>query len=678
MKIVKQHDLKDCGICSLLSIIRFYGGNVSLEQLRYDASVTRDGTTALNIILASKKYGFDAVGLKVTSLEDKKIVLPAIAHLNLSNGLQHFVVIYKITKDKIIIMDPAKGKVVMPKDNFLKVWSNILLVFYPKRQITFIKNDKSILKLFFKIIYLDKKLFVSIIIYSILLVLFTISSNYYFKFMLDAIEQNYHISYLYVISLIFAFLIIFKMICEYIKRYLENHLSKNIDVYMNKEFINHIFNLPLNCITSRSSGEIITRVKELASVKILFADTFLNNVLNLTLMLVTLPLLIHINGKLFLILLGSIILYMIVGVITSKIIYKKAYQNIEYEAQFNSTLIENINAIHSIKNLDITNIQLSKIEEVLATYIYDSYKLNSFINKESVWKNIINDTSIFFINTLGLYLVYKRMISIASLITFNFLLGIFIEPLKSCIDNLPRYAFLKATYNKLNDFISVKKEVIGEKGKIISNSITIRNLNYSYNNCHNLITNLNVSIRAGAFVALKGRSGSGKSTLCHIINNYITDYSGDVLIGGENIKDLNIATIRENVMYVSQNENIFTGTIKENILLDRKISKKDFLKVCRICEIENLVSAKPLRYDTTISESLDNISGGEKQRIILARALLKDFSILILDEALSEVDYKLERKIMGRIKRNFQDKTIIYVTHKNHHNIYDDSIIIGD
>lgn len=677
MKIIRQRDFKDCGVCSLASIIEHYNGYVSLEKIRLDVKASNEGTTALNIIEASKKYGFDGIGIKVNSLEDSKIKLPAIAHINLKNGLQHYVVIYKITKNKVILMDPAKGKVVKTKQEFYNEWSKVLLIFYPKSKIITLKKESNLFSIFLDILLKEKRLFITIIIMSIFMMIFTIISSYYFQVMINSITSNYYIMYLKIFVIIFGIVTILKLIFTYLRSYLENHLNKNIDCLLNSSFIKHIFNLPLEVITSRTSGEIITRVNELANIKNLFTDIFISCILDFLLMFASVPLLLNISKDLFLALFLSLILYLIVGLITSKLIFKKAYQNIELESQFNNTLLENVNMINSIKNLNVTNSRLKKIEEVLTNFLYDNYILGSFLNKERTLKNWISEIGFFIINTWGFYLIYNNKLEITALITFNTLLGFFLDPIKNCINNIPKYNFLKATYNKINDFLSNEPEKMGKSNYLKENSIKINNLTYSYNHLDNIFNNFSLLIEGGEFVLFKGNSGCGKSTLCKILDKYITEYKGNILIGNNNIKDLSTATIRNNVLYINQNENIITDTIKNNIILDRFVSDKKFFDICKLCAVDKIIENKPMRYDTGISNDGANISGGEKQRIILARALLNNFQILILDEALSEVDYNLEEKIMKNIKDYFKNKTIICITHKNHDNLFDKIIEIG-
>lgn len=670
MKIVRQQDEKDCGVCSLLSIIRYYKGNVPLEQLRLDARTNNEGTTALNLVLASQKYGFDAVGMKVENLNDIKR-LPAIAHLNLKKGYSHYVVIEKVTKDKIILMDPAKGKVVKFLWEFQKEWSGVVLIFYPKQKIMVLKNDVTLFTIFKKVFISEKNLIKIIVLVSFLLTIFTIALGYYFQMFNSLYLNKYPINYLKVLVLVFAIFTCFKLFLTYYRSYLENHLNKNIDCLITSDFLKHLFNLPLNVITSRKSGEILSRVNELTSIKGLITEIFITYTLDFLIVVITTFLLIRISSKLFLILFLTTIFYLFVGIITKKSIFEKAYQNISIESEFNNTVLENIKMINSIKNLDAVDGTLNKIERKLTHYLYDTYKVNTILNKINIFKVSCYEIGFFLINTFGFYFVYKGIINMIDLITFNALLNLYFEPLKNIVDSIPKYSFMKASITKINDFLGVRTEILGEKTSTDGYDISINNLNYSYNKYQNVLKSVNLNIKEGEFVLLQGASGSGKSTLCSILNKYITDYTGDILFGKMNYKDLSIKTIRDNIVYVGQNENIFTGSIKENITFGNKVSDLNFDKICKICKVDDVANKKTFSYESLIGSDEGNISGGEKQRIILARAVLKDFNVLILDEALSEVDIKLELEILKSIRENYKDKTIIYISHKKYSNIFD-------
>lgn len=673
MKIIRQRDEKDCGVCSLLSIIRYYNGNVPLEQLRLDAKTSNEGTTAWNLIVASKKYGFDAMGMQVENIRDIKR-LPAIAHMNLKKGFNHYVVIEKITKDKIILMDPAKGKVIKSLCEFQNEWSGVVLLFYPKQKIVVLKNEVTLFKIFKKIFASEKKIIKIIVLVSFLLTIFTIVLGYYFQMFNSLYMDKYPINYLKVLVIIFSSITCLKLFLTYYRSYLENHLNKNIDCLITSDFLKHLFNLPLKVITSRKSGEILSRVNELTSIKGLITEIFITYSLDFLLVLITTFLLISINGKLFLILFLTTMIYLFIGIITKKSVFEKAYQNISYEAELNNTILENIKMINSIKNLDSVDNTLNKVEEKLTEYLYDTYKLNIYLNKTKIFKISCYEVGQFLISTYGFYLVYNGIINIVDLITFNTLLSFYFEPLKNIIDCIPKYSFMKASISKINDFLSIKKENLGTATATDGYGISINHLKYSYNKYQNILDDVNITINEGQFILLQGASGTGKSTLCNILNKNITDYSGDVILGKLNYKDISIKTIRDNITYVGQNENIFTGTIKENIILDNKISDIDLNKVCKICKVDDIISKKTFRLESVIGSDEGNISGGEKQRIILARAVLKNSNILILDEALSEVDINLELEILKNIRESYKNKTIIYISHKKYPNIFDEVI----
>ena len=252
------------------------------------------------MIEASKKYGFDSVGLKVKSLDDKKVKLPAIAHMNLKNGFQHFVVVYKLTKNKVVLMDPAKGRIVMNRDEFNREWSKTILIMYPRMKIISFNKENSLLSMFLKVLLSEKRLLFYIIVASIFMMIFTIASSYYFQVMIDGITSNYYVAYLRLFAVIFGVIVLLKLLFMYFRNYLENHLNKNIDCVLNASFLEHTFNLPLEIILSRTSGEIITRVNELGNIKSLFTEIFISCILDFLLMFASVPLLISISKDLFL------------------------------------------------------------------------------------------------------------------------------------------------------------------------------------------------------------------------------------------------------------------------------------------------------------------------------------------------------------------------------------------
>lgn len=675
IKAITQKDLKDCGVCSMQWIISYYNGYIPLEKLREDTFTESNGTTAYHIVNAFKKYGFDSNGFMEHDINSNKLYYPLIAHLILENGLEHFVVVEKVHKNAIYLMDPGVGYTKMSIDKFNTLFTGHVILVYPRSKILNMSKNTSISDLFFKIINKEKFLISKIIITSLIWTILLIISSYYLKIGSNLINQDIGI-FKYVI-LCFCIITILKVLFLYVRDYYTNHLSNLVDVYIYPEFLRHLFSLPLKSIKSRTTGEIVTRIEELSSIKSLFSDIFVSIFLDSIMVLISILVLYIINSKLFTFLFIFVLTYIIFGIIISKIIYKKVLKNINYQTDFNSTIIEHINMFESIKNLNILNKVLDSIERVLSKLLLNNYKFNSFFNKTNLIKDFILEMCIFIINTYGFILIRNNELTLIDLFTFNVIISYFIDPIKNIINLLPKFNYIKATFSKLQEFTNIDEEKLIESKINLGGNIEFKNINYSYNDYDYVIKNCSFKIKNGEHVLINGQSGKGKSTICKLIYKENIANSGDILIDNKNIKDLSLSVIRDNILYISQNEALFTGSIKENIMCYRDINEDKFNEITSICHIEDIIKSKGMRYDSLI-EPTSNLSGGERQRIILARGLLKCANIIILDEALSEVDSILEDKIIKNIKKYFKDKTIIYISHKNQTKNFERVIDIGE
>lgn len=666
IEVVKQQDLKDCGACSLMCIIKYYNGYVPLEKIRDDTITNMNGTSAYHLIEAAKNYGFDAMGVKVDSIDDKNIYLPAIIHLNLKNGLQHFAVVYKITDKYVYLMDPAIGKVRKNKLELLELWDKVLILFSPINTIINYAKEPKISVLYWNLFLQNKNLFIRLSLLNILLMIVTILSNFYFQAGVSSIEHQKDPSLIKFIVLIFFFIYILKITFEYLKNYTLNFLNKNIDVTLFTSILEHIFHLPLNFIQNRTTGEIVSRIEELNEIKNLATEIFVNLLMNSILIIGAIVVLFMISSKLFLCLCLIVILYLIIGLIFSKVIYQTIKKGILYQTEFNTVLVEHVDMNYSIKNLNLIPKFLYFLESKLIKMLRNNFKLNQFMNKIESSKNFIYEIGLFIVLTYGMFLIYKGDLEVLSLVTFQSLILYLFNPIRELVNIVPRFNYLKASFQKLSDFIAVEKEEdnIGLNDSLEGN-IKITDLSYSYNKYTNILNHVNLEINYGEKVLLYGPSGCGKSTLCKLLYRSIKDYTGNIEFHEISEKDLTLSTIRNNILYVGQNERLFTGAIYENIICFRNINAEEFRNVCKICKIEEIVNKRSNRYHTLINASLNNLSGGEKQRIILARALLKKAHILILDEALSEANIEMEKEILDNLFEYYKNETIIYVTHKN-------------
>lgn len=656
---VYQSNISDCGACCLSSIIKYYNGYIPLEKVKDDTYTTAKGTTAYNIKKAAEKYGFNAFGAKTNDIQ--KELLPVIAHTN-DNNLLHFVVIYKYNHKYYYLMDPAKGYIKIKKEVFLKKWTNIILVLKPLNQLPQYDKNSILKDMLNNISKDDQKLVTKIIFLSIILSIFSIILSYQLKASMYFIEANTY-QVVSIISLMFVCLSLLKTYFSYKKEEYVIYLNKNLDLKVIIPFIKHIFNLPLSVIKTKSQGEIITRFNELNNLKDLISEIIITILLELLMALSSLFILYNINRKLFLILCIISLIYIIIGFITNPIINKKITDNIDLETIFTSTFLEKTSSLDTIKNLAITAKTNNQIINNYCHFLNDTLTFQNFTNKYNMVKNLFGESSLIFLNAIGFTLVAKNSLSLIDLITFDSLLSYYFDPIKNCINLLPKINLIKISIAKINEFYYISEEKEGLLEKFHNGPISIKNLTYSYDEYHYLLKNINLKINKNEKVLIKGPSGSGKSTLCQIMNKTLNNYQGLITIDNINIKDYSLKTIKKNIRYVSQKERLFTDTIENNITLKNKYSKKDLYQVIDITKVREIIDQKVLRLNTVLLDSGSNLSGGERQRLILARAIIDKPPILILDESLSEVDEKLEKQILSDLSTYLSNTTIIYVSH---------------
>ncbi len=664
IEIVKQTSAKDCGPASLLSVIKYYGGYVPLERIKLDTKTSKDGTNLYDMKKAANEYGFDACGykLKEEDLFDEKRMFPAIVHIEVK-GYLHYVVLYQLSSTKALIMDPAVGKKYIDVEEFLEQWTGYVLEFYPRRNIVIMDKKNKLLDMISIIFSKEKIILQKIFICSLLYALFSVILSYYFKVGIEFLES--YLDTFKFILIMFFLVVILKCVFYNLKIKFITYFNKNLDVRLFSEFIHHLFVIPSKVLSTKSLGEIVTRLNDLKNVKQFISEFIVTVFLDFLIMLLAVPILMYINTQLFVILLVMLIIYLIVGTFFSKIMVKKLLENIEFETKFNVTLLENLNMHLNIKHLNKTREVLKKLEVSLSNYFYNSLKVCNLSNFQTALKFSLTELTFYLINTIGFYLILISKLSLVDLITFNTIVSFFLEPIKNLMENIPKYNFVKASIYKLKEFLNVDAENVGRSEVIDNFNIRYENITFSYNGLTDILRSFDCEIKSNEHALVKGKSGSGKSTLCKLLLKEEFAQSGELYIGDNNIKDLSLKTLRENIVFVSQKEFLYTDTIKNNIVFYSDYETSKFNEICKICKLEEIIDNKPMRYESLLDTEFNNLSGGEKQRIILARACYKNFNVLIIDEALSEVDLETEIEIIKNLKKYFKDKMILYISHKN-------------
>ena len=358
-------------------------------------------------------------------------------------------------------------------------------------------------------------------------------------------------------------------------------------------------------------------------------------------------------------------IYFLIFYIFRPVLKKYTEKNQQHSAEINSLLVESINGYETIKNMNIENMMNERMEELYVKALNDNFIYENISNFELFIKEIVSMTGILLVEFLGLSLVMKNQLSLGVLLTFISLTSYFIEPVKNIIDLSKEYYYAMNALKRVNNLLDIETENLSTTTNYsIQGKIEFHQMNFSYNLQKNIFQNIDLQIDKKEKVMILGDSGSGKSTILKILLKYYPINRDMIYIDGIDLNDYSLFEIRKNIACISQNEVLYTDTIKNNILLNRNISDIEFMEACKISCVDDFVKKMFLGYETKLEENGLNLSGGQRQRIVLARALLKPSKILLIDEGLNAIDINLERKILKNIFSKYQNKTIIVVSHR--------------
>ncbi len=648
---VIQEEKSDCGVSCLLSIIKYYGGDESLENLRISSLTTDEGVSAYNLIECAKQYGFDCIGLKEKNID--KLNLPCIAHLKINNTLSHFVVIYERNASSVIIMDPAVGLIKEGKSIFESKFTGVVISLYPKEKLMKKKIKNILWQNIFKELKKSKWSLILIIILNLIFVLLSIVYSNYIQLLNITNPKS---------VILFIIIIIILKLIEYEIAKISVQLDAKVGKSITSNFFDYIFSLPLRILHLKNSGEIVKRVCELDEVKSMISNTFIQAVLSS----------IYIFNMLFAISIINLKLCFIIFVFCLLVIifcikkYKKlkfTFNNYIYESnKYNVLLQDTISSISSIKHMNQEQSYSEKLSDAYNEFITSYKTADITLSKIDLMKNIMLGIMEFLVISVMLFGVSKGNYSIQDILIIQLLLNFLLTSFNSMLGVLPTFILESKIVRKVNEFYNINVENNG--GDNFENGdIKFSNVTFSYNNYENTIEKITFEIEKGSHVTLNGVSGSGKSTLMRLLNREYDDYSGKIMIGSKEIRNIEKHDYAEHIIYSSQNEEFINGTIKENILFERKIPDEDFNKIINICLLDKVIKKYPLGFDTYISSQINPLSGGEKNLVILARTLIEHKDIYILDEVLSELNYEKEIEVLKNIDRNIKS-TIIYISHK--------------
>ncbi|WP_334291008.1 peptidase domain-containing ABC transporter [Paraclostridium sordellii] len=656
----------------MATICKTYGLKYPISKIREVAGTDKDGTSALGVIKAAEKLGFSAKGVKANKPEDifSEIPLPAIAHVVIDNTMLHYVVIHKVNEKEIIVADPAKGIAKYKPIDFFNIWTGILIVLTPTSDFKKGNEVKGVFTRFFELLKPQKGLLINIFLASILITIFGIIGSFYFKFLLDDVVPNNLKQSLTMFSIGFIVLAIFKVIMEAFRTHLLIHLGQKLDIPLMLGYYEHVINLPMNFFGTREVGEIISRFNDASNIRQAISGVALTMMIDVFMVLIGGGILYSQSPSLFKLTIIPLVLYVIIVYAFKRNIEKANRETMEKNSKLTSYLIESLNGIETIKAFNSEREVNLETEKRFIKFIKAIFKNECINNMQVSLKSLVKGIFAIAILWIGSIQVLNGKISFGELLTFNALLAYFLNPIENIINLQPTVQTALVAAERLSEILDLELEKSENEDKKINpktliGNIEFKNVDFRYGTRNLILKNINMTIKKGERIALVGESGSGKTTLAKLLLNFYQCEKGEILVNDYNLLDINVEALRDKIAYISQETFLFNGTILENLMLGNPyLTYEEVIDACEKAQIHDFINSLPLRYNTLVEENGSNFSGGQKQRLSIARAILRKPEILIMDEATSNLDSITEKAIERTIHKFSEGMTTIIIAHR--------------
>lgn len=681
---VKQLDSMQCGIACISMICRFYGKNVDISDLENICHATSEGVSMHGIVDASNKLGFDTVVALASTEKLSEISLPCILHWNQN----HFVVLYKISKKgkRFHIADPGKGIVIYSADEFEKHWissssesegTGIVALLKPSSSFRAYKkvgSNKSNSKRSFCFLlgYIKhyKKYFSQIILGLALGCILQLLMPFLTQWIVDFGIKNKNIGFIWLILLGELMIVIGRTATDFIRRWLLLHISMRINISLVSDFFIKLLKLPMSFFDTKLMGDLLQRIGDHSRVQnfltgqvlsIIF--TFLSFVIFGVVLFVYNPLIFGIFS------LGSIFYGLW---ITSFLKKRKVldYELFEQQAINQNRTYQLITSIQEIKLQDCECRRRWEWEDTQADLFNVQMKVLKLQQTQEAGSIFINEVKNIIITVVAATAVINGQLSLGAMLAVQYIIGQLNSPVEQMMQFIYSLQDVKISLERINEIHEGKNEESNENQAtsfISGKSIYIDNIDFKYDP-HSLkktLEEISFSIPEGKVTAIVGASGSGKTTLIKLMLGYYPVMSGTIFISGRNINQYNLKWWRRHCGVVMQDGVIFSESIARNIAVDDgDIDVVRLEKAAKIANIHDYIMGLPLKYNTHIGRDGVGLSQGQKQRILIARAVYKNPDFIFLDEATNALDAKNERAIVENLDEFYKGRTVVVVAHR--------------
>lgn len=697
-----QTESKDCGPTCIKIISKFYGKQLSIEELRQLSETTREGSSLLGLSEAFEKIGFRSIGLQ-TSLEKLyEVPLPCVLHWN----KQHYVVLYKMSKekkenklvstfyklipfkkgktDKYYISDPAHGLIAFTKTEFLKSWignnanekteEGIVLIVEPtpkfyNENLEIEQQEAFGFKFISKYLIKYKRFVIQLIIGLLAGSLLNLITPFLTQSIVDVGIKNQDINFIYLILIAQLMLFVGKTALEIIKSWITLHLSTRINISLISDFFIKLMNLPISYFDTKMTGDILQRIGDHKRIESLLTTSSLSTIFSFINLIIFSFVLMYYSPLIFIVFLIGSILYFSWVLFFFKRRKTLDYKRFSQMSQESSKEIELINGMQEIKLHNAERQMRWSWEFTQARIFKISMKSLALEQTQTVGSQFINQLKNIIISVLSAKLVIDGQITLGMMMAISYIVGQLDAPVTQMISFMRNLQDAKISIERLAEIHNKPNEENIEEQKIINipkKDFILKNVTFRYiGGLEPVIKGLYMKIPTNKVTAIVGTSGSGKTTLMKLLLKFYDLEKGDIFIGNYNLSNVSQRAWRNHCGVVMQEGYIFNDTIAKNIAVGEEfVDTKKLEHAVKVANIREFIEDLPLNYNTKIGTEGIGLSTGQKQRLLIARAVYKNPKILFFDEATSALDANNEKIIMENLNAFFKDKTVVVIAHR--------------
>ena len=679
---VKQRDISDCGAACLASVAAYYHLQLPVARIRQYAGTDKKGTNVLGMIEAAQKLGFQAKGVKGPLEALANVPKPVIAHVIIKAALQHFVVIYQVSKKHVVYMDPMDGSFHrQTHEDFKQIWTSVLILLMPEEDFTPGNEKVSHLQRFWYLLRPHRTVLFQALFGAMIYTVLGLSTSIYVQKIVDNVLVDGNRNLLNLLGVIMLLILLLQLFVGNLKSIFAIKTGQQLDARLILGYYKHLLKLPQQFFDTMRVGEITSRINDAVKIRVFINDVALTLVVNSFVVIFSFALMFTYYWKLALIMLVIIPMYFIIYQISNRVNKRLQRKLMEDNAELGSQLVESLNAVATVKRFGLEEYANMKTENRfirLLQTIYRSTVSNLYIGSAA---SIITSAFVIVMLWIGSIFVIERELSPGELLSFYALVGYFTGPAMGLITANKSMQDALIAADRLFEIMDLEQEETTQKVVLrpdMIGDIVFNNVTFSYGTRVAVFRHFNLLVTKGRITAIVGESGSGKSTLMSLLQNIYSLREGTIAIGNTDIRYIQHESLRRLVSVVPQQIDLFAGTVSENIAVGEfDPDMQQVLAIAQQLGILEFIEKLPDGFNTMLGEHGVNLSGGQRQRIAIARALYRNPEILILDEATSSLD-PVSDLYVQHVMQNLRNagKTIIVIAHRLSTVVNADKIVV--